>query len=63
MDRSRPYTGIEGDKIETVARAIGLDLEAHERDRLALAVRHLIGQVRAAEGEFEHDDPFPVHPA
>ena len=61
MNQKTGTTGIEAQKISRLARAVGLDLDDEERDRLALTVRQLSKQVRAAEAEFEHDDPFPAY--
>lgn len=61
MSQDPDTTGMEGQEILKVALAAGLDLGDEERERLALTVRRLSMQVRAAEVEFEHDDPFPIY--
>lgn len=47
--------------IAELARKTGLDLSETDCHQLALAVRHLEEQVRAADAEFEDDDPFPAY--
>lgn len=64
----RPYLAdsfrsdrLEDQVIGNLARRIGLKLADADRRALAGTVRRLAEQVRAADAEFEHDDPFPAY--
>jgi hypothetical protein len=59
-DSFRSY-GSEDQVIGDLARRIGLELTKGDRRALAETVRRLAEQVRAADVEFEHDDPFPAY--
>jgi len=64
----RPYLadlfrsdGLEDQVIGNLAQRIGLRLTDGDRRALAATVRRLAEQVRTADTEFEHDDPFPAY--